>query len=162
MSEKCWKNLKKEINYEDILKTFIDDNEDIAFIPDDQKDTNRFHWHSAAEKLDIGHKTLKLWTNISLCGTHNNPIIGAKSGREEQGRLYDSDYECDYECNSDEEDCWSNCCYKDETKLCKMRTIVIFNKEGTEKIKNMRVEEIKDFLVKEEIIEIVNKKYTIV
>ncbi len=88
------------------------------------------------------------------------PIIGAKPGREEQGRLYDSDYEYDYECDSDE-DCYSNCCYFEKSQLCKMRTVVIFNKEGTEKIKNMKVEKIKDFLVKEEIIEIVNKKYTI-
>lgn len=83
MSELCWKNRGKEItiNYEDILKTFLNNNQNIAFIPKQQKNTNRFHWHSAAETLGIGHKTLKLWTEITLCGAHNMPIIGAKPGR---------------------------------------------------------------------------------
>jgi len=158
MTELYFKNRKKDIDYKAIIKKFLNENNKIAFIPDDQKDTNRFNWHSAAEELNIGHKTLKLWKTITLCGQHDRPIIGVKPGREEYG--YDSDYECDYECGSDE-DCYSNCCHRDESRLCKMRTVVIFNKEGMEKIKYMRVEDIKDLLVKEGIVNIINNKYTI-
>ena len=42
-----------------------------------------------------------------------------------------------------------------------MRTIVIFNKEGTKMIKDTKVEQIKDLLVKEGIVKIVDNKYAV-
>lgn len=147
-----------EINYQDIIQNFLDHGKGVAFIPNDQTDTDRYHWHLTSEKLDVQHKTLKLWTNISLCGAHDKPIRRPKN--YEFGRGYDSDYECDYECGSDEE-CYSNCCYRDTTYLCKMRTVVIFNKEGADAIQDMNVEKIKEYLVTKDIIKVVNNKYTL-
>lgn len=152
------KNRPDNTNYTLEVKTFLDKNESIAFVPNKQKDTNRFRWHSAAEEFNVGHKTLKLWSVISLCGTHGKPITEAQY-KGDQGGGYDSDYECDYECDS--EDCTGFCCYRDESVLSKMRTVVIFNKEGTEKTKRMNDSQLKVYLAKEGIIEIVNKKYSV-
>ena len=173
MSTKSYKNRKENINYKNILQNFLGKNEAFAFIPNNQRDTNRFNWHSVAEELNVGHKTLKLWTKIALCEEHNKPIIGLKPGRIDEfdiESLYspEYDYECNYECGSQEDCCGNCCCHEvdDDTnelkeRLCKMRTVVIFNEEGNEIIKDMKVEQIKDFLVKEGIVEIINNKYTV-
>ena len=160
MSKLYRKDRTENIDYKGKIQKFLDKNECVAFIPEEQKDTNRFHWHSAAEELNVGHKTLKLWMEMSLCGAHNRPIIGIKpedAAEFDIEHIYAPEYcyECNYEC-SDE------VCYEDdETQLQKMRTVVIFNKEGAEKIKDMKVEQIKDYLVKENVVQIVNRKYTV-
>jgi len=138
----------KSIDYDQVVSDFIQSSKP-AFIPSQQLDTNRFHWHSAGEKQELATKTLKLWKNISLCGRHKHPIVGLKSDTDPYDRSYDSDYECDYECNdSDSEyECLSNCCYLDEHVMHKMRTVVIFNKETSQRITNMDSIQIKDFLV---------------
>ena len=160
MSELYRKERIENIDYKSIIQSFIEKNECVAFIPQQQKDTNRFHWHTAAEELNVGHKTLKLWMEMSLCGAHNRPIIGLKPGEEEFDieHLYapEYSYECNYTC-SDED-----CCYEDdETKLSKMRTVVIFNKEGADAIDGMKVEQIKEYLVTKDIVQIVDGKYMI-
>jgi hypothetical protein len=160
MSKLYRKNRIENIDYKGVIQEFLEKDESVAFIPKQQKDTNRFNWHSAAEELNVGHKTLKLWMNLKLCGAHNRPIIGLKPGEEEFDieHLYapEYSYECNYEC-SDEE-----CCYEDdETQLSKMRTVVIFNKEGADKIKDMKVEQIKEYLVQENVVQIVDGKYHI-
>ena len=127
----------------------------------------RDHWHCVGEKVGIATKTIKIWQEIGLCGMHHRPIIGMKPSTDfgsqcpGTGPTGDSDYECDYECN-DEDGCIGNCCYL-EHKHQKLRTVVIFNKEAashgpkgpletSEKIKNMDLTEIKDFLAEAGII----------
>lgn len=97
-----------------------------------------------------------------MCGIHKHPIIGIKSSSDFYSQTYDSDYECDYECNEEDEyGCVSNCCYREDNKLSKSRTVVIFNKESSEKIKHMDVIETKNFLVKEDIVKKVNSRYSV-
>lgn len=152
------KNRKVDpINYEGEILEFLQGNK-VAFIPDDQRDSNRYHWHCSGEELGVATKTLKLWQNIPVCGRHNYPIIGLKPSADPYNQTYSSDYECDYEDEQDDDDF----CYKDdEYKFCKMRTVIIFNKETSEKIKNMNLDQIKDFLVEEGFIKKVNSRYTI-
>lgn len=154
MPQYCRKNREIEpIDYDNQVQTFLKSDK-VAFIPDEQRDTNRYHWHCAGEKLGLVTKTIKIWQEIALCGMHHRPIIAMKPSTDFGSQCYDSDYECDYECNDedDEDGCIGNCCYL-EHKHQKLRTVVIFNQEASEKIKNMDLIEIKDFLAQSGIIQ---------
>lgn len=133
------------INYEEEIEKFIKSNV-VAFIPDDQRDTNRYHWHCAGEKYNIATKTIKIWRNISLCGSHDLPIIDTKEDSIGES-WYDSDVECDYDADFDE-----GFCYRDKWVFSKLRTVVIFNEESSIDIKNMNINQIKDYLLEKRII----------
>jgi hypothetical protein len=91
-----------------------------------------------------------------MCGMHYRPITGSKESSCPGG--YGSDLECDY---IDTDECTS-CFADDELKMCKMKTIVILTKEGTEKIKGLNDRQIKDYLVKEGIVEIKNNRFWLI
>jgi hypothetical protein len=137
-----------EIDYNGEIQDFLKSGK-VAFIPEDQRDTNRYHWHSAGEKLGLVTKTLKLWRRIGICGTHGLPIIRVDPTNLESESWYDSDCECDYDSDSDDE---HGFCYRESCVTSKLRTVVIFNEEISEKIKNMKDQQIKDYLVEEGII----------
>lgn len=157
-------NKFEPIDFKGIIQEFIDKNEKVAFIPCEyyattcinnyQRDTNRRGWHIAADELGVHHLTLKIWSYVSLCGMHGKPLTGLKYDSTGQ---YDSDYECDYE-DTDIDD-YTSCYRDDEPVKSKMRTVIIFNKEGAEKIKGMTNQQIKDYLVQEGILSINERKY---
>lgn len=146
----------KLVDYEDQVKIFLQ-SQSVAFIPTDQSDTHRYHWHCMGEKFNLATPTLKLWRVLPICGRHKHPIIGIKPGTNPYSQTYDSDYECDYEC--DDDDCFGNCCYMDKT-VSKVKTVVIFNEESSAKINQMNKTQIKDFLVCQGSIKKVNSRYT--
>lgn len=149
------------IDYKVEVENFLKSGK-VAFIPYDQRDTNRYHWHRAGEEVGVATKTLKLWRKIFVCGIHKHPIIGIKPSINPYSQAYDSDYECDYECNEDGEDgCISNCCYRDDYKVLKMRTVVVFNTESSHKIKDLHVTQIKDYLVTYGIVKKENSQYCV-
>lgn len=147
------------IDFKGLIQKFIDKNKAVAWIPCDgidicindyQRDTNRYHWHMAADEFDITHKTLGLWSYVFICGEHCKTLTYKDT--DCIGCQYCGKY--GFKCNYDDE------CYRDNKSVpCKMRIVVIFNKEGSEKIKDMTNQQIKDYLVEKGIIGIKDKKY---
>ena len=149
MSQK--KGRVSDIDYQQTILDFLKSGKS-AFVPDEQRTSERAKWHQGAEKFGLISKTVKVWKLIRLCGRHKKPIIGMKPSTDPYSQCYDSDYECDYQCNptgdsDSDEDCISNCCYSDKTVKSKLRTVVIFNKSEGEKIKGWNINKIKDHLV---------------
>ena len=150
------------IDFKGIIQTFLDKNEKTVFIPCDddynncQRDSARRHWQKVAEELGAYSQTLKLWNEIRICGMHYRPITGSKESSCPSG--YGSDLECDYEDNED----FTSCFADDELKMCKMKTIVIFTKEGIEKIKGLNDRQIKDYLVAEGLVEVKNNRFCLI
>lgn len=153
---------EEEIDFKGIINKFIEKNEHVAFVPcsyfattyinNYQTNTNRRLWHIAAGELDVHHLTMKIWSYVSLCGTHGSPLRRVSEGATGQ---YDSDYECDYE-DSEE---YTSCYRDDEPVTSTMRTVIIFNKEGAEKIKGMDNNKIRDYLVNEGVLYKQDGKY---
>ena len=103
MPKHCRKNREiKEIDHLGKIDNFLQSDK-VAFIPNEQRDINRYWWHSAGEQLGIATKTIKVWRSLALCGSHHKPIIGLKPSIDPYSKCYDSDYECDYECDDDED-----------------------------------------------------------
>lgn len=141
------------VGYTFYLSAFLKSDQ-VAFIPDEQRDTHRYHWHTEAKKLGLFTKTLKLWTPLSLCGIHKKPITGVKPGSDSHDQCYDSDFECDYECNT--EDCCSNCCYRDEVVRSKNRTVIIFKQ-----VQELTPDQTKEYLLKLGLIRKENGRYSL-
>lgn len=134
------------INYKEQLEQFIQSGL-VAFIPAEQRDVHRYHWHKFGEEMGLVTKTIKIWKQIPMCGCHNKPIIGKKPGLLfEYGD--DSEYECKYECT--DEDCLVGC-YKGRTCDSKMRTVVVFNKLLVD-VNSMTIPEIKEYLARHKVL----------
>lgn len=153
-------NLSADIvDYKGKVENFLFSNK-IAFIPEEQKNTNRYHWHSEGEKYGLATKTIKIWRTIPICGMHKRPITGVREGACcSCNYVYECDYKCKYRCDEDDYDCTGYCCYRDTYQTHKLRTVVIFNKETSRLVMNMNPTQIKDYLVKENIIKIHNSRY---
>lgn len=111
----------------------------VAWIPDEQTPRHRCMWHERSRQKQLFTRTIKVWSNVTLCGIHQRPIIRAYG--------YDSDCECDYECDPSKE-CHGCCCYRADSVLSKMRTVVIFRDDPSK----MTDEQVKELLVNHQML----------
>lgn len=119
--------VKENTNYDGILQSFLNQ-EDKIFIPDEQSTTDRYNWHSLAEKHNLVHVTIMLRREVVICETHHRPIIGPRQRTCCEEQLCDMCYQCEYVCHDcDPNDC--DCCQRGTSQNQKVRTIVLFKEE---------------------------------
>lgn len=124
------------------------DSDDVVFIPDEQRNGNRYHWHNEAHKIGLYTLTIRIRRHIDICGIHHKPIIGTKWSVEDR-ESYDSDYECNYENINNDYDY----CYRDKCVYSMLRTVIIF-KDSNIKDKN----QIRQYLIDKNIITLIDGK----